>query len=101
LFQQFLRRSHNFTLHRLIAFPFCLPGNVVVGTSTMRTRNVNITDQLEQRGLEDKTRFELMRAAVKEGFDAIDRGDYAALNSERDIGAFLREIHEEVSGQKF
>jgi hypothetical protein len=67
----------------------------------MRTRNVNITDQLEQRTQEDKAKLEWMRAAAKEGFDAIDRGDYAALNSERDVGAFLSEILEEVSGQKF
>jgi antitoxin ParD1/3/4 len=90
----------------------------------MPTRNVNLTEHLdrvieegitsgrfsnasevvreglrllEQREQEDRARLEWLRAAAKEGFDAIDRGDYAALNSEREIGAFLRGIHEEVS----
>src|ERR1700679_1613753 len=52
---------------------------------------------LEQREQEDKARLEWLRAAAKEGFHAIDHGDYAALNSEQEIGALLREIHEEVS----
>jgi antitoxin ParD1/3/4 len=90
----------------------------------MPTRNVNLTEHLdrvieegiksgrfsnasevvreglrllEQREQEDKARLEWLRAAAKDGFEAIDRGDYAALNSEEEIGAFLREIHEEVS----
>src|ERR1022692_4623633 len=52
---------------------------------------------LEQREQEDKARLEWLRAAAKEGFDAVDRGDFTALNSEEEIGTFLREIHEEVS----
>jgi antitoxin ParD1/3/4 len=90
----------------------------------MPTRNVNLTEHLdrfietgitsgrfsnasevvreglrllEQREQEDKAKLEWLRAAAKQGFDAIDRGDYVALNSEEEIGAFLREIHEEVS----
>jgi antitoxin ParD1/3/4 len=90
----------------------------------MPTRNVNLTDHLdrfiearvtsgrfsnasevvreglrllEQRDQEDKARLEWLRAAAKEGFDAIDRGDYTALNSEEEIGAFLGEIREEAS----
>src|SRR5436305_13120207 len=92
--------------------------------SRMPTRNVNLTDHfdrfietgitsgrfsnasevvreglrlLEQREQEDKAKLEWLRAAAKEGFDAADRGDYVALNSEKEIGDFLREIHEEVS----
>ena len=90
----------------------------------MPTRNVNLTEHLdrvieegitsgrfsnasevvreglrllEQREQEDKARIEWLRGAAKEGFDAIDRGDFAALKSERALGALLREIHEEVS----
>ena len=54
---------------------------------------------LEQREKEDKAKLEWLRAAAKEGFDAIERGDYVTLNSEEEIGAFLREIHEEVSAK--
>jgi antitoxin ParD1/3/4 len=90
----------------------------------MPTRNVNLTEHLdrvieegiksgrfsnasevvreglrllEQREQEDKARIEWLRTAAKEGFHAIERGDYAALKSKQEIGAFLREIHEEVS----
>jgi antitoxin ParD1/3/4 len=51
---------------------------------------------LEQREQEDKAKLEWLRAAAKEGFDAIERSDYVALNSEEEIGAFLDQIHQEV-----
>jgi antitoxin ParD1/3/4 len=51
---------------------------------------------LEQREQEDKARIEWLRDAAKEGFDAAGRGDYATLNSEEDLDAFLGRIHEEV-----
>ncbi len=54
---------------------------------------------LEQREQEDKAKIEWLRAAAKEGFDAIDRGDYVALNSEKEIADFLGKIHEEVSAE--
>ena len=54
---------------------------------------------LEQREQEDKAKIEWLRSAAKEGFDAIERGDYVTLNSEEEIGAFLREIREEVSAE--
>ena len=54
---------------------------------------------LEQREQEDEAKLEWLRAAAKEGFDAIERGDYVALNSEEEIGAFLDQIHEEVSAE--
>ena len=54
---------------------------------------------LEQREQEDKAKIEWLRTAAKEGFDAIDCGDYVALNSEEDLDAFLGKIHEEVSAE--
>jgi antitoxin ParD1/3/4 len=54
---------------------------------------------LEQREQEDKARLEWLRAAAKEGFDAADRGDYVALNSEEELDAFLGQIQEEVSAE--
>jgi antitoxin ParD1/3/4 len=92
----------------------------------MPTRNVNLTDHfdqfietgitsgrfsnasevvreglrlLEQREKEDKARIEWLRSAAKEGFDAIERGDYTTLRSEREIDDFLGQIHEEVSAE--
>ena len=54
---------------------------------------------LEQREQEDKARIEWLRAAAKEGFDQLDRGDYVALNSEKELDAFIKQIHEEVSSE--
>ena len=90
----------------------------------MPTRNVNLTEHLdrfietgitsgrfsnaseivreglrllEQREQEDKAKLEWLRTAAKEGFDAIDCGDYVSLNSGKEIKNFLREIREEVT----
>jgi antitoxin ParD1/3/4 len=52
---------------------------------------------LEQREQEDKAKIEWLRAAAKEGFDAIERGEYVSLRSDREIGDFIRQIGEEVS----
>jgi len=52
---------------------------------------------LEQREQEDQANIIWLRAAAKDGFDAIERGDYVSLHSEKEIKDFLREIHEEVS----
>jgi antitoxin ParD1/3/4 len=87
----------------------------------MPTRNVNLTEHLdlfieagiasgrfsnasevvreglrllEQREQEDKARLEWLRAAGQEGFDAIERGDYTALRSDRDIEKFMRKAGE-------
>ena len=92
----------------------------------MPTRNVNLTDHfdrfiedgitsgrfsnaseivgealriLEEREQEDQAKLDWLRAAAKEGFDAIDRGDYVALRSEKEIDDFLKKIHEEVSAE--
>jgi len=54
---------------------------------------------LEQREQEDRAKIEWLRAAAKEGFDAIKRGDYTTLRSETEIDDFLGQIQEEVSAQ--
>ena len=54
---------------------------------------------LEQREQEDKARIEWLRAAAKEGFDQLDRGDYVALHSEKELDDFIKQIHEEVSSE--
>jgi antitoxin ParD1/3/4 len=90
----------------------------------MPTRNVNLTEHLdrfieagvnsglfsnasevvreglrllERREQEDKAKLEWLRAATKEGFDALDRGDYITLRSDRDIEDFMRQVGEEAS----
>jgi antitoxin ParD1/3/4 len=95
-------------------------------TAIVPTRNVNLTEHfdrfiegsitsgrfsnasevvceglrlLEQREQDDKAKIEWLRAAAKEGFDAIDRGDYVTLNSEEELDAFLDQIQEEVSAE--
>ena len=73
----------------------------------MPTRNVHLTEHfvregpraLEQREEEDKARIAWLRAAATDGFDAIDRGEFVALNSEEEIDTFLKDIHEEASGE--
>lgn len=52
---------------------------------------------IEQREREDEAKIAWLRAAAQEGFDAIDRGDYTALNSADEIDAFINDIHQEVS----
>jgi antitoxin ParD1/3/4 len=52
---------------------------------------------IEQREREDEAKIEWLRTAAKEGFDAIERGDYTALSSADEIDAFVKDIHAEVS----
>lgn len=54
---------------------------------------------LERREQEDKAKLEWLRAAAKEGFDALSSGDYVTLNSEEDLDAFLNQIYDEVSSE--
>ncbi len=54
---------------------------------------------LEQREQEDRAKIEWLRAAAKEGFDAIKRGDYTTLRSKTEIDDFLGQIQEEVSAE--
>jgi len=90
---------------------------------SMPTRNVHLTDRfdefieenvrsgrfsnasemvreglrlLEQREKEDEAKLEWLRAAAKEGFDAIDRGDYRSFDSREEIAAYLHNLGEEV-----
>lgn len=44
-------------------------------------------------------KIEWLRSAAKEGFDAIERGDYTARRSEEEIDEFPEQIHEEVSAE--
>ena len=52
---------------------------------------------LEQREQEDQAKLAWLRAAAKEGFDAVDRGDYVTLRSDQDIEEFMRKVGEEAS----
>jgi antitoxin ParD1/3/4 len=51
---------------------------------------------LEQREQEDRAKVEWLRAAAREGFDAVDRGDVVALDSEEELDSFLSRVHEEA-----
>jgi len=51
---------------------------------------------LEQREEEDRAKIEWLRTAAKEGFDAIDRGDFTVLNSDEEVDQFMKDIHDEV-----
>jgi antitoxin ParD1/3/4 len=54
---------------------------------------------LEQREQEDKAKLEWLRAAVEEGFDDIERGDYVTLRSDRDITDFMRQLRKEAASE--
>ena len=54
---------------------------------------------LAQREQEDKAKLEWLRAAAKEGSDAIDRGDYSIRRSDRAIEEFMRQVGEEASAE--
>jgi len=43
---------------------------------------------------EEKLKLEWLRTAAKEGFDAIEQGDYTTLISDGEISAFMRQIHD-------
>ena len=93
----------------------------------MPTRNVNLTDHLdrliearvnsgrfsnasevvreglrllEQRDQEDKARLKWLRAAVKEGIEDIDRGNYTTLRSGQEIDDFVRQLREETAARR-
>ena len=90
----------------------------------MPTRNVNLTEHLdhfietgvtssrfsnasevvreglrllEQREREDQAKIEWLRAAAKEGFDDIERGDFVTLHSGEEIDDFVDQVRREVS----
>ncbi len=45
---------------------------------------------------EESAKLEWLRAAAKEGFDAIDRGEYTELKSPEELDHFMNQIYEEV-----
>lgn len=51
---------------------------------------------LEQREQEDKAKIEWLRAAAKDGFDDIERGDYATLRSDKEIDDFIDQLGQEA-----
>lgn len=46
--------------------------------------------------LAEKAKLEWLRAAAREGFDAIGQGDYAALAGDDEISACMMQIRDEV-----
>jgi antitoxin ParD1/3/4 len=54
---------------------------------------------LEQREQEDKAKLEWLRAAAKEGFDQLDRGEGIEFESMDDFDAHIDQIGEEVSAE--
>ena len=52
---------------------------------------------LDRREREDQAEIEWLRAAAKEGFDYIERGDYATLRSGQEIGDLIDRLGEEAS----
>jgi antitoxin ParD1/3/4 len=54
---------------------------------------------LEQREQEDKAKLEWLRAAAKEGFDQLDRGEGIAFESMDDFDVYIDRIGKEVSGE--
>ena len=52
---------------------------------------------LEQREQEDKAKLEWLRAAAKEGFDQLDRGEGIEFESMDAFDAYIDKIAEEVS----
>lgn len=54
---------------------------------------------LETREQEDEAKLEWLRKAAKEGFDSIERGEYTALHSDKELEDFMRQIGEEASAE--
>jgi antitoxin ParD1/3/4 len=54
---------------------------------------------LEQREQEDKAKIEWLRAAAKDGFDDIERGDYITLRSDKEIDDFVDQLGKEASDE--
>jgi antitoxin ParD1/3/4 len=54
---------------------------------------------LEQREREDKAKIAWLRAAAREGFDQLDRGEGIQFESMDDVDAFVDQIGREVSAE--
>lgn len=94
------------------------------GVNEMPTRNVKLTDQLDQfvddgissgrfgnasevvreglrllrqRELEDEAELNWLCGAAKAGFDSIDRGNGIGFDSVDDLAAYLREVGAQVA----
>ena len=70
----------------------------------MPTPNVNPTQGEElrlfqTREQDEEAKLEWLRHAAREGFDAINRGDYVALRSGKEIDAFVDELRKEASDE--
>ena len=55
---------------------------------------------LERSEQEDNAKLEWLRGAAKEGFDAIERGEYVSLQSDREIADFIHQVGEEASAEQ-
>ena len=51
---------------------------------------------LEEREQEDQAKLAWLQAAAKEGFDALDRGEFVTVNSREELETYIRHIHDEV-----
>ena len=54
---------------------------------------------LEHREQEDKAKLAWLRAAAKEGFDQLDRGEGIGFESMDDLAAYIDRMGEEVSAE--
>jgi antitoxin ParD1/3/4 len=54
---------------------------------------------LEQREREDKAKLQWLRAAAKEGFDSLDRGEGIEFETMDDLEAHIRQVGQEVSAE--
>ena len=54
---------------------------------------------LEQREKEDRAKLKWLRAAAKEGFDQLDRGEGVEFESMDDLDAYIDQIGNEVSAE--
>lgn len=72
------------------------------GLESGRFQDVNemVTEGLKLlEAREEQAKLEWFRAAAKEGFDAIERGDYVRLNSAKEVKDFLEEIGKEAAAE--
>jgi antitoxin ParD1/3/4 len=54
---------------------------------------------LEQHEREDKAKLAWLRAAAKEGFDSIDRGEGIEFETMDDLQAYVHQVGQEVSAE--
>ena len=58
-----------------------------------------IMPTFEQREGEDEAKLQWLRAAAKEGFDQLDRGEGVTFESTDDLASYIRKIGAEVSAE--